>query len=193
MQNKFKSFITANVISLIIFVLCMLLIFYSDITIGIVGSILWLVYTVLANKFILTEKKEKPMKDRLHDSNRKGLFNKEVAKLQTQYDSIKSREGYMMNSSSSMQDLYQKILEQAESNMDSATAYIESYDYFTRPDPTYLRKLVSDGDLLVQRFNTLVEKMVDIDTNPTTLDMKYVDDVTELLDELQEYRQVTTS
>ena len=77
--------------------------------------------------------------------------------------------------------------------MDSATAYIESYDYFTRPDPTYLRKLVSDGDLLVQRFNTLVEKMVDIDTNPTTLDMKYVDDVTELLDELQEYRQVTTS
>lgn len=193
MQNKFKSFITANVISLIIFVLCMLLIFYSDITIGIVGSILWLVYTVLANKFILTKKKEKPMKDRLHDSNRKGLFNKEVAKLQTQYDSIKSREGYMMNSSSSMQDLYQKILEQAESNMDSATAYIESYDYFTRPDPTYLRKLVSDGDLLVQRFNTLVEKMVDIDTNPTTLDMKYVDDVTELLDELQEYRQVTTS
>lgn len=193
MQNKFKSFITANVISLIIFVLCMLLIFYSDITIGIVGSILWLVYTVLANKFILTKKKEKPMKDRLHDSNRKGLFNKEVAKLQTQYDSIKSREGYMMKSSSSMQDLYQKILEQAESNMDSATAYIESYDYFTRPDPTYLRKLVSDGDLLVQRFNTLVEKMVDIDTNPTTLDMKYVDDVTELLDELQEYRQVTTS
>ena len=193
MQNKFKSFITANVISLIIFVLCMLLIFYSDITIGIVGSILWLVYTVLANKFILTKKKEKPMKNRLHDSNRKGLFNKEVAKLQTQYDSIKSREGYMMKSSSSMQDLYQKILEQAESNMDSATAYIESYDYFTRPDPTYLRKLVSDGDLLVQRFNTLVEKMVDIDTNPTTLDMKYVDDVTELLDELQEYRQVTTS
>jgi len=193
MQNKFKSFITANVISLIIFVLCMLLIFYSDITIGIVGSILWLVYTVLANKFILTKKKEKPMKDRLHDSNRKGLFNKEVAKLQTQYDSIKSREDYMMKSSSSMQDLYQKILEQAESNMDSATAYIESYDYFTRPDPTYLRKLVSDGDLLVQRFNTLVEKMVDIDTNPTTLDMKYVDDVTELLDELQEYRQVTTS
>ena len=193
MQNKFKSFITANVISLIIFVLCMLLIFYSDITIGIVGSILWLVYTVLANKFILTKKKEKPMKDRLHDSNRKGLFNKEVAKLQTQYDSIKSREDYMMKSSSSMQDLYQKILEQAESNMDSATAYIESYDYFTRPDPTYLRKLVSDGDLLVQRFKTLVEKMVDIDTNPTTLDMKYVDDVTELLDELQEYRQVTTS
>ena len=111
MQNKFKSFITANVISLIIFVLCMLLIFYSDITIGIVGSILWLVYTVLANKFILTKKKEKPMKDRLHDSNRKGLFNKEVAKLQTQYDSIKSREDYMMKSSSSMQDLYQKILD----------------------------------------------------------------------------------
>ena len=194
MQNKFKSFITANVISLIIFVLCMLLIFFTDyLAIGIAGSVLWLIYTIYANRSLLNEKKEKPMKDRLHDSNRKGLFNKEVAKLQTQYDSIKSREGYMMNSSSSMQDLYQKILEQAESNMDSATAYIESYDYFTRPDPTYLRKLVSDGDLLVQRFNTLVEKMVDIDTNPTTLDMKYVDDVTELLDELQEYRQVTTS
>ena len=51
----------------------------------------------------------------------------------------------------------------------------------------------NDGEVLVDRFNTLVEKMVDIETNPTTLDMKYVDDVTDLLDELQEHRQVMTS
>lgn len=194
MRDKMKNFITVNVFSFIIFVLCMLLIFLTDhLEIGIIGSVLWLLYTVLANKAILSGEKEKPMKERLHDSNKKGLFNKEVSRLQTQYDSIKSREDYMMKSSSSMQDLYHKILEQAESNMDSAAAYIESYDYYTKPEPTYLRSLVNDGELLVQRFNTLVEKMVDIDTNPTTLDMKYVDDVTELLEELQEHRQVMTS
>jgi hypothetical protein len=33
---------------------------------------------------------------------------------------------YMMKASDSMQDLYQKILEQAESNLDSAAAYMES-------------------------------------------------------------------
>jgi hypothetical protein len=58
--------------------------------------------------------------------------------------------------------------------------------------PTF-GSLSGDGDILVQRFNTLVEKLVDIDTNPTTLDMKYVDDVTDLLEELQEHRQVMTS
>ncbi len=194
MQDKKKLFITVNIFSLIMFIMCMLLIFFTDyLAIGIAGSVLWLLYTIFANKMVLSEEKEESLDKRLLKSDRKRLFKKEVNSLLEQYNSIKSREDYMMKSSSGMQDLYQKILEQAESNMDSAAAYIESYDYYTKPDPDYLTGIVNDGETLVDRFNTLILKMVDIETNPTTLDMKYVDDVTDLLDELQEHRQVMTS
>ncbi|MBO6165718.1 MAG: hypothetical protein J6O17_05015 [Eubacterium sp.] len=198
MQDKKKLFVTVNIFSLIMFFMCILLIFFTDfLGIGIAGSVLWLLYTVIANKYVLSgdtsEEKEISWEKRLLKSDSKGLFKKEVASLLRQYNSIRSREDYMMRSSSSMQDLYQKILEQAESNIDSAAAYIESYDYYTKPDPAYLKGIVKDGDVLVERFNTLIQKMVDIETNPTTLDMKYVDDVTDLLDELQEHRQVMTS
>ena len=193
MQDKKKLFMTVNTFSVIIFIMCMLLIFFVDWKIGIGGTVLWLLYTILANKMVFTEEKEEPLEERLHKSNRKRLFTKEVNSLLDQYNSIKSREDYMMKSSSGMTDLYYKILEQAESNIDSAAAYMESYDYYTKPDPEYLTGIVNDGEVLVDRFNTLVEKMVDIETNPTTLDMKYVDDVTDLLDELQEHRQVMTS
>ena len=193
MQDKKKLFMTVNTFSVIIFIMCMLLIFFVDWKIGIGGTVLWLLYTILANKMVFTEEKEEPLEERLRKSNRKRLFTKEVNSLLDQYNSIKSREDYMMKSSSGMTDLYYKILEQAESNIDSAAAYMESYDYYTKPDPDYLTGIVNDGEVLVDRFNTLVEKMVDIETNPTTLDMKYVDDVTDLLDELQEHRQVMTS
>jgi len=193
MQDKKKLFMTVNTFSVIIFIMCMLLIFFVDWKIGIGGTVLWLLYTILANKMVFTEEKEEPLEERLRKSNRKRLFTKEVNSLLDQYNSIKSREDYMMKSSSGMTDLYYKILEQAESNIDSAAAYMESYDYYTKPDPEYLTGIVNDGEVLVDRFNTLVEKMVDIETNPTTLDMKYVDDVTDLLDELQEHRQVMTS
>ena len=63
--------------------------------------------------------------------------------------------------------------------------YIESYDYYTKPEPVYLRNLCVQGDQLVQKFNRLVEQLVDIDTNPTSLDMNYVDEVVECLHEMQ--------
>ena len=84
-----------------------------------------------------------------------------------------------------MQDLYEKILEQAASNIESAAAYMESYDYYTRPEPVYLRNLCNQGEQMVAKFNLLVEQLVDIDTNPTSLDMNYVDDVMNCLQEMQ--------
>ena len=99
----------------------------------------------------------------------------------------------MAGNTASMQELYEKILEQMTSNLESACAYMKTYDYYTKPEPAYLRKLVNEGDMLVAKFNTLVEKLVDIDTNPTTLDVKYVDEVTDCLDNMKEYRKVMLS
>ena len=137
------------------------------------------------------QKKTEEAQKTLKECNHKGRFNKEVAELEKQYDSIKSREEFMKTTPDSMQDLYDKILEQAESNLESAAAYMESYDYVTNPDPVYLKKLILEGDTLVQKFNNLLEKLVDVDTNPTDLDVKYIDDLTNCLAEMRENQKQT--
>ena len=74
----------------------------------------------------------------------------------------------------------------AQINMDSAIGFIQTYDYYTRPQPVYLDNLCRQGDELVRKFNILVEKMVDIDTNLSSLDMKYVDDVIECMNGMRQ-------
>lgn len=192
MKDRIKNLILVNGISVLIFIMSLLLIFFTDaLPVGIGASVIWLIYTITANKYLLTEKKEPSVRETFQAGNIKGLFDNEVKRLETQYDSIQSREAFMMSNTDSMQSLYQKILEQMTSNLDSAAAYMRTYDYYTRPDPAYLRDLVNDGDRLVRKFNTLVEKLVDIDTNPTTLDEKYVDEVTACLDTMKEYQKAT--
>ena len=191
MRDKLKSFLGVNVISAVMFAMALLLIFFTDqLPIGIAASAVWLFYTLSANAYVLKEKKEPPLRETFGAGNIKGLFNSEVKRLETQYDSIASRREFMMNNTASMQELYEKILEQMTSNLDSASAYMKTYDYYTRPDPVYLKNLVRDGDQLVSKFNTLVEKLVDIETNPTTLDVRYVDEVTECLDNMKEYKKI---
>lgn len=177
------GFLVVNIISLIMFGITILLIFMSDnVGLGIACGVLWLIYTIAANVVLL---KSRHSTVRLEDSNEKGYFDKQVRQIKQQYNSIKSRKEFMSQSTDSMQELYEKILEQAESNIDSAAAYIESYDYHTKPEPIYLNDLCNQGDILVKKFNTLVEQLVDIDTNPTALDMSYVDEVVDCLKEMQ--------
>lgn len=185
------GFLVVNIISLIMFGITILLIFMSEhVGLGIACGVLWLIYTVVANLVLLKshiaiQSPKKITPSRLNRSDSRGLFRKQVRRLQQQYESINSRKEFMSNTTDSMQELYERIMEQAESNIDSAAAYMESYDYYTKPEPVYLNRLCNQGDELVNRFNTLVEQLVDIDTNPTTLDMAYVDDVVDCLKEMQ--------
>lgn len=186
------NFILVNAISLIMFILSVVLIFLSDnLGIGIAFSALWLIYTVAANAYLLSQEKREKKKEteapleRFRKSDRKGIFHNEAEQLIRQYNSILSRAEFMEKSTESMQSLYDQILEQAGSNIESAAAYMESYDYYTRPEPVYLKQLCDQGEQLVMKFNILVEQLVDIDTNPTSLDMNYVDDVVVCLKEMQ--------
>ena len=186
------NFRIVNTISVIMFIFCVILLFATDnLAIGIGFSALWLIYTIAANMYLITQGKreekalaEAPL-ERLRKCDKKGVFKREIQVLFIQYNSIASRAEYMQKTTTSMQELYGRILDQAKSNMDSAAAYIESYDYYTRPEPVYLHNLCRQGDQLVKKFNLLVEQLVDIDTNPTSLDMNYVDDVVECLQEMQ--------
>ena len=194
MRDKFKNIITVNIFSIIIFIICLIVIFNSDnIALSIISSTMWLLYTIIVNIYALSDNKKVSIRDTFHKSDKQGIFIKEIQILQNQYDSIKSRESFMKISTESMQELYYKILEQAESNLESASAYMNSYDYYTKPDPIYLKNLALEGNKLVQKFNTLIEKLVDIDTNPTELDTRYIDDLTDSLAQMKEYNKVMMS
>ena len=175
--------VAVNIVSLIMFGLVIVMFVLADsiagIAVGILLSVIWLVFTIAANVHIL---KGRRSTEKLKDSAKGHLFDAQIERLNRQYESIMSREEYF-------QENVEDIKEQAQSNMDSAIGFIQTYDYYTRPQPVYLDNLCRQGDELVRKFNILVEKLVDIDTNLSTLDMKYVDDVIECMNNMKQESQ----
>lgn len=182
--------IAVNIMGVIMFALAIVVFALADsmagIVIGILLSIVWLVFTIMANIHILRGRRST---EKLKDSARGHLFDAQIERLNRQYESIMSREEYFqenVDEGSGVRNLYEDIKEQAQSNMDSAIGFIQTYDYYTRPQPIYLDNLCRQGDELVRKFNILVEKLVDIDTNLSSLDMKYVDDVIECMNSMRQ-------
>lgn len=148
-------------------------------------SIIWLIFTIYGYYVILIKKKQTLVK--LSDSNKKGLFDRHIELLQMQYESIKSREKFFKedNEDTKLVLLYDEILEQVELNIKSATAFIESYDYVTKPDPVYITNLIKQGNNLVEKFNKLVQQMVELDIDTHKLDVKYIDDIISCMEEIK--------
>lgn len=145
-------------------------------------AVLWLVYEIAGNIMVWKSLRSKL---RLLNSDKRGIFDSFIRLLQSQYESIASREEFFMKQDDNLKSLYIDIREQASSNIRSATAYMETYDYVTRPEPIYLKNLCCQGDALVRKFNALVTQIVDIDTNATTLDTHYIDDVISCMNEMR--------
>ena len=182
--------VAVNIVSLIMFGLVIVMFVLADsiagIAIGVLLSVIWLVFTIAANVHIL---KGRRSTEKLKDSAKGHLFDAQIERLNRQYESIMSREEYFQENveeGSGVRNLYEDIKEQAQSNMDSAIGFIQTYDYYTRPQPVYLDNLCRQGDELVRKFNILVEKMVDIDTNLSSFDMKYGDDVIECMNSMRQ-------
>ena len=77
------------------------------------------------------------------------MFDAQIERLNRQYESIMSREVYFQENveeGSGVRNLYEDIKQQAQSNMDSAIGFIQTYDYYTRPQPVYLDNLCRQGD-----------------------------------------------
>ena len=175
--------ILINLLSLAMFGVTCYAMAKLSLTTGIVFTVIWLLYTIISNIYLY---KHKLSAQRLEHSGNSRIFKKQIDLINMQYDSIKSREEFFnTKTSESMMGIYNQILEQMQSNINSANAYIESYDYITHPEPTYLNNICYEGNTLVNKFNILVEKIIDLDTNLTELDMKYVDDVVSSLEEMR--------
>lgn len=178
------------IISIIMFIIVAVAILFMDFGFAMdcILALAWLGYTTY---YMISNNGGKLIADKRKDlqaANKKGYFNNQVNRLISQYDSVYSREEFFNHSvsaESNLQEVYRRIIEQVESNMDSAIAYISSYDYYTKPVPAYLNKLVAEGDELISKFNTLVQQIVDIDTNLTRLDTAYIDDVVECMEKMK--------
>ena len=188
--GKELGFVVVNIIGLIMFILAIVTFALADsltgVAMGCAISVVWLLFTIVANVHIFRGKRST---EKLKDSARGHLFDAQIERLSRQYESIMSREEYFQENveeGSGVRNLYEDIKKQAQSNMDSAIGFIQTYDYYTRPQPVYLDNLCRQGDELVRKFNILVEKMVDIDTNLSSLDMKYVDDVIECMNSMRQ-------
>lgn len=146
-------------------------------------ALFWLVFEIVGNYWLLRGRVK--VQSQLYDSDRRGIFSKQIKIIQSQYDSVLSRQEFFKEQDDNLQKLYNEILEQMESNIKSASAFMESYDYITRPEPKYLISLCSEGDILINKFNALIEQIVDIDTNSTNIDTSYIDDVISCMNEIK--------
>ena len=116
--------VAVNIVSLIMFGLVIVMFVLADsiagIAVGILLSVIWLVFTIAANVHIL---KGRRSTEKLKDSAKGHLFDAQIERLNRQYESIMSREEYFQENveeGSGVRNLYEDIKEQAQSNMDSA-------------------------------------------------------------------------
>ena len=137
--------IAVNIIGLIMFILAIVMFVLADsmvgIAIGVAISVVWLTFTITANVHIL---KGRRSTEKLKDSASGHLFDAQIERLNRQYESIMSRKEYFQENveeGSGVRNLYEDIKQQAQSNMDSAIGFIQTYDYYTRPQPVYLDNL----------------------------------------------------
>ena len=188
------NLIIINLLSIVMFivsVVIMLLAKSTTITVlGGVFALVWMINLVVTNykalgKSETTKDQLKHVSERLRDSDKKGIFGAQIRVLNAQFDSIVSRKEYFMDKQDGMRELYEKIEEQMKSNIDSAEGFMKTYDYVTCPKPEYLNRLCASGDELVAKYNKLVEKLVDVDTNLTSFDSAYVDDVIDCLEKVK--------
>lgn len=187
-SSKYKWLAFVNISGVVILLTLAFVASVAD-TVGIllicaVVAVFDLIFLIVANLCLLRYKSSPT--DQLRALGNKGNFQKYTKRIILQYESVESRrEFFETETNESMQDLYKKIHEQAVSNIQSAVGYISSYDFCTQPEPVYLQELCQKGDIMVTKFNKLVEQVVDIDTNLTELDSAYIDDVLESMEEIK--------
>ncbi|MBR6222491.1 MAG: hypothetical protein IKQ71_03530 [Lachnospiraceae bacterium] len=184
--------ITLIILAFIVVVACIFI--FGNTTLSIALILLWLAFAIVMGVIYYLrwrgyeETGIAKLDELLEAANRSKRKNFKLAadRIVKQYKSIEARRDYINSmSDANIQGVYEKILEQAESNVITATSYINQYDYYTNPSTKYLDDLCQHGDTLVFKFNALVEQLIDIDTNPTQLDMAYVDDVINCMEEIK--------
>ena len=124
--------------------------------------------------------------------NRK-FFREERALFQTMLDSLESRKKYFeaMDEYSRMRELYEMTQNQMMRNVSNAAEYMETFDYISGKDTGYIRGVCNESQILLDKFNKLVELSVTYDDGVKDYDTREIDDMIEALETMKKTGKAT--
>lgn len=203
---KRKELIKVNIINIVILALVVLfkvatgLLFndhdggsamYTLTNIITVGLLLgWAGYTIYSNMSVLKEdetdekKKFSRLRNRISKAGNLKFFVNERNHFIKMWDSIQSRENYFLSDERDerVRELYILTRNQMYRYITDAADYLESYDYYSGKDSGYLKGVCEESQILLDKFNKMVELSVSVDDEVFAYDTREIDDMIEALE-----------
>ena len=203
---KRKELIKVNIINIVILALVVLfkvatgLLFndhdggsamYTLTNIITVGLLLgWAGYTIYSNMSVLKEdetdekKKFSRLRNRISKAGNLKFFVNERNHFIKMWDSIQSRENYFLSDERDerVRELYILTRNQMYRYVTDAADYLESYDYYSGKDSGYLKGVCEESQILLDKFNKMVELSVSVDDEVFSYDTREIDDMIEALE-----------
>ncbi len=204
---KRKELIKVNIINIVILALVVLFkvatgLLFNDhntedssmylltniITVGLLLG--WAGYTIYSNMSVLKEdttdekKKFSRIKNRISKAGNLKFFVNERNHFIKMWDSIQSRENYFLSDERDerVRELYILTRNQMYRYVTDAADYLESYDYYSGKDSGYLKGVCEESQILLDKFNKMVELSVSVDDEVFAYDTREIDDMIEALE-----------
>lgn len=205
-----RNLIKVNIINLIILGLVVLSYFVFDLfadknssfptIMTIIFGLVWAGYTIFSNYSILKGESRKEYDDfgevskkkdiikRLNKVGNARMFADERAHLTRMYESLISREDYVMkrDKDSRLRELYELSERQMLRNIINATEYFATFDYISGKDSGYARKMCMENQELLDKFNKFIELSVTYDDTFKEFDTRELDDMIESLQKMRD-------
>ena len=159
----------------------------------------WAGFTIFSNVSVIKEDKieqKRSLQDlrvRIAKAGNRKFFREERALFQTMLDSLESRKKYFeaMDEYSRIRELYEMTQNQMMRNVSNAADYMDSFDYISGKDTGYIRGVCNESQLLLDKFNKLVELSVTYDDGVTDYDTREIDDMIEALETMKKTGKAT--
>lgn len=204
---KRKELIKVNIINIVILALVVLFkvatgLLFNDhntadssmylltniITVGLLLG--WAGYTIYSNMSVLKEdetdekKKFSRLRNRISKAGNLKFFVNERNHFIKMWDSIQSRENYFLSDERDerVRELYILTRNQMYRYITDAADYLESYDYYSGKDSGYLKGVCEESQILLDKFNKMVELSVSVDDEVFSYDTREIDDMIEALE-----------
>lgn len=204
---KRKELIKVNIINIVILALVVLFkvatgLLFNDhntedssmylltniITVGLLLG--WAGYTIYSNMSVLKEdttdekKKFSRIRNRISKAGNLKFFVNERNHFIKMWDSIQSRENYFLSDERDerVRELYILTRNQMYRYVTDAADYLESYDYYSGKDSGYLKGVCEESQILLDKFNKMVELSVSVDDEVFAYDTREIDDMIEALE-----------
>lgn len=181
-----KGYVKVNILCLALLIGVVTIVSLIGGAIGMVLVLLWCVITGALNYMEYLSSKDPVTK--LMRAAPRGQFTDEVNAICKNYEAVSSwsKNATQYDSASSISKSYDLISLQMLNILESATKYIKTYDYISRPRPTFLQGLQRESYELVRKLHELQELILKIDDSTSDVDISYVDDLLDGLRQMSE-------